>query len=164
MSAGSKVGSKVRSDKTFAANLSQLKAYNEAHGHFNVDHKLDKPLYNFVMSTIASRKATSPKLTDERIQALDELGFDWNRQRPVVTEETRNKMSAGNKVRSDKAFAANLSQLKAYNEAHGHFNVDHKLDKPLYTWVKLVIASRNAMSTGGEQHIKMTDERIRALG
>jgi hypothetical protein len=123
-----------------------------------------------MLSLIAARKIVGTekkpknKLTKERIRALDALGFDWNRKRPVLTEESRNNMLAAQKVTSENKFAGNLSRLKAFKEAHGHCNVDYHLaEMSLYSWVWSVIASYNTVGTEKKPTIKLTKERIRAL-
>jgi len=55
-------------------------------------------------------------ITEDRIKALDEMGFDW----------------AG-KIRSDtrKSFEGRIGELKAFKEKHGIFRVTVKHDKSL---------------------------------
>jgi len=61
-----------------------LKALKEAHGHLRVTLTLDKKLASFCKDmTEARRKPGSKRMiitTEERIRALDELGFEWNAQ------------------------------------------------------------------------------------
>ena len=63
---------------SFFARVDKLKAYKEKHGHFNVRPKDDKSLYNFCGHVRQARigKGTY-RLDDDRIAALDAIGFEW---------------------------------------------------------------------------------------
>ena len=86
------------------------------------------------------------KLTEERIQALDKLGFVW-----FPTGE-----------HNELAFADRLLQLEAYKVKHGNCKVECKLDESLCHWAQKVNVSRNAIDAGGETRYKLT-ERVRPL-
>lgn len=71
------------SSASFLSRVDKLRAYKEKHGHFNVREKEDSSLYNFAKNMRYARqnpKASKRKLTEDRIAALDAIGFDWNRQ------------------------------------------------------------------------------------
>jgi hypothetical protein len=71
------------SSASFLSRVDKLRAYKEKHGHFNVREKEDSSLYNFAKNMRFARKnpkASKRKLTEDRIAALDAIGFDWNRQ------------------------------------------------------------------------------------
>jgi hypothetical protein len=79
---------KARQNRTvrgvFFSRVDELEAYKEKHGHLNVQCNEDESLYGFCCQlrhsrrAIASGKGTaSYKLTDDRIAALDAIGFDW---------------------------------------------------------------------------------------
>jgi len=61
--------------------IEQLKALKELHGHLRVTKTLDKELAAFCKYTRAARRkpaSTRSICTEERIKALDDLGFEWN--------------------------------------------------------------------------------------
>jgi len=71
------------SSASFLSRVDKLRAYKEKHGHFNVREKEDSSLYNFAKNMRFARKnpkASKRKLTEDRIAALDAIGFDWNCQ------------------------------------------------------------------------------------
>jgi len=66
--------------KSFEERIEELKAFEEKHGNGRVTVKLDKSLYGFcrAMRTARRGKGSAKTLfTEDRIKALDELGFDW---------------------------------------------------------------------------------------
>ena len=81
LGAGATAASK---DDKFFARVDKLKAYNEKHGHVNMRRKEDRSLYDFCYTMRQARRAiilrkgiTRRKLTNNRIAALDAIGFDW---------------------------------------------------------------------------------------
>jgi hypothetical protein len=72
---------------SFFSRVDKLEAYKEKHGHLNVRSIEDLSLYNFcwdvrtarrdITSGKGSHRKLSYKLTDDRIAALDAIGFDW---------------------------------------------------------------------------------------
>jgi hypothetical protein len=60
-----------------------LKSYKEKHGHLNMQKKVDQHLYNFCKNLRQSRRSITAgngkihRLDDDRIAALDAIGFDW---------------------------------------------------------------------------------------
>ena len=71
--------------KSFEKHIEQLQAFKEAHGHLRVTPTLDTKLAAFCgHMRHARRKPGSPGMiiTEERIKALDELGFEWNEEEP----------------------------------------------------------------------------------
>jgi len=75
--------------RSFEQCIEQLKAFKEAHGHLRVTMTLDKNLSTFCHE-IARRNPTSAgrKITEERIKALDELGFGWNAKQQLTKVQT----------------------------------------------------------------------------
>ena len=101
-----------------------------------------------VTQLMQGKKHITNKLTEERIQALDKLGFVW------FSTGEHNKL----------AFAVRLLQLEAYKVEHGNCKVERKLDESLYHWSWKVNVSCNAIDAGEETHYKkLTEERIQAL-
>jgi len=72
------VGASSTVYKDFFSRVDELKAYKEKHGHLNVRPKDDKSLYNFCGHVRQARigKGTY-RLDDDRIAALDAIGFEW---------------------------------------------------------------------------------------
>ena len=70
---------KKRSITSFEDRVVALKAFREAHGHTNVQHGDDPELAKFCDDLRLSRNNPGRGLTvtNERVAALDELGFDW---------------------------------------------------------------------------------------
>ena len=70
-------------DDRFFARVDKLRAYKEKHGHLNVGYKVDPSLYSFCTNmrnarrAIITGKGTAYKLTEDRITALDAIGFNW---------------------------------------------------------------------------------------
>jgi len=81
-----KVDKARQKQKDFFDHVDELKAYKEEHGHLKLKVKEDKSLYNFcrhmreARRAINSGKVTERKLTEDRIAALDAIGFTWNPQ------------------------------------------------------------------------------------
>jgi hypothetical protein len=74
----------AREDAGFKMNVELLKEFKEKHGHTNVKKNNGKSLENFCQSmrySYSQRQRgilkTHTKLTDERIQLLREIGFDF---------------------------------------------------------------------------------------
>lgn len=71
--------------KTFEERVADLRTYKAKHGHTNVKHTEDKGLAQFCSATRHARKNLNKfkqgkgraKLDEERIAALDAIGFDW---------------------------------------------------------------------------------------
>ena len=70
---------------SYAERHKQLKSYNVKHGQLNVKNNKNKALvgyfYNIRYARRHSEKKSSTtvtKLTEDMIQSLDEIGFDWS--------------------------------------------------------------------------------------
>jgi hypothetical protein len=68
----------------FFGRIVMLKSYKEKHGHLNVRKKENESLYMFCLNLRQSRTAIITgkgkihnRLDDDRIAALDAIGFDW---------------------------------------------------------------------------------------
>jgi putative heme iron utilization protein len=108
-------------DDTFLARVDKLKAYKEKHGHINIRKKENESLYGFCRNLRQSRTALVTgkgkihnRLDDDRIAALDAIGFDWN---PGASTTVASK---------DDKFFTQVDKLRAYKEKHGHLNMSHK--------------------------------------
>jgi len=94
-------GSVTTTVKSFEQRMEQLKTYKETHGHVNVKVADDKNLNNFCTHMrIARRKpGIGMAITEERIKAMDELGFKWGSL--VTTTKPQAKRFEQRSVSSD---------------------------------------------------------------
>ena len=136
----------------FFARVDELRAYKEERGHLKVNQKGDKSLYMFCNHVRQARrvpKCTRTKLTEDRIAALDAIGFDW-------------KLEAGassSVASKDDKFFAQVDKLRAYKEKHGHLNVSHKKeDRSLYNFCSTLRKARK-----GKCSHTLDEGRIAAL-
>jgi len=137
---------KHKQRKAFFDRVDELKAFKEKHGHLKFHQKDDASLYEFCRNLKRSRSALltgkgkiNNSLDDDRIAALDAIGFNWN---PGV-------------IRVD--------ELKAYKEKHGHLKVREKDDSSLYNYCKNLRSTRRAIISGKGTRRKLTEDRIAAL-
>jgi hypothetical protein len=135
-------------DDSFFARAHELKAYKEKHGHLNVQKKEDQRLYLFChhmrgTRIIAGKGKKDYALNDDRIAALDAIGFDW-------------KLGAG-------GFFRRVHELKAFKEKHGHLNVLEKHDQSLYGFCNNIRCARRFLITGKGTHRKLTEYQIAVL-
>jgi len=123
--------------------IEELKAFKEKHGHVHVTVKHDKSLGMFCKNMRSARRGTKKGavITEDRIKALDELGFDWG-------GKTKNK-----------SFEERIEELKVFKAKHGHVHVTLKHDKSLGRFCQNVRSARRGK--GGRMAI--TDNRIKAL-
>ena len=82
------------------------------------------------------------KLAEERIDALDDIGFNWKPQRV--------------------SFEERVAQLIAYEAKHGHLNVTESEDKSLYRFCYYIRRSRRYLESSGRMK-NLTEERIASL-
>ena len=142
----------------FFARVDELRAYKEEHGHLKVHQKEDKSLYMFCNHVRQARrvpKSTRTKLTEDRVAALDAIGFDW-------------KLEAGasySVASKDDKFFAQVDKLRAYKEKHGHLNVRTKDDKSLYEFCRNLRSAWKGLRQAqkGKIHYSLDDSRIAAL-
>ena len=126
----------------FFDRVDELKAYKDEHGHLKLNHKKDKSLYDFCYNVRQSRKRKgSYTLDDNRIAALDAIGFKWGKS-------------------SLEKFIDQVDELKAYKERHGHLNVHHLEDRSLYMFCYHVRQARRVPKC---TRTKLTEDRVAAL-
>ena len=72
--------------KSFEERIDTLKAFKAKHGHVRVTAKQDKSLAKFCDNMKSARRRTrkGTVINDDRIKALDELGFDWGQQKTTL--------------------------------------------------------------------------------
>ena len=139
---------------SFEARLEQLKSFKEQHGHLRVTEKLDKKLAAYCNNLRQARRKPEAGImiiTEDRIKALEDLGFEWN----IIK-----RSGAQNNV-STKTFEERVEELKAYKEKFGELIVTPKNDKSLSNFCKSIRAARRNPESGRqvtEERIKMLDE------
>jgi len=134
-----------RTMKSVKEHIEELKAFKEKHGHVRVTEKHDKSLGAFCRNIRSSRRGngTTITITEDRIKALDELGFDWGRTAKA------------------KWFEERIEELKAFKAKHGHVRVTVKQDKSLGGFCIRMKAARRGKGDGtviNEDRIKALDE------
>jgi hypothetical protein len=138
-----KVNKSIGGHKDFFSRVEELKVYKKKHGHLNVRQKENQSLYGFCSNMRRARKGKGKHtLDDNRIAALDAIGFKWEM------------------VDTRAVFFAQVDELKAYKEKHGHLKVDQKEDKSLYIFCYNV---RQAQRDPKCTRTKLTEDRIAAL-
>jgi len=128
--------------KSFEERLEELKAYKAKHGHVRVSTvKHDKSLGKFCASMRSARRGTGATMTmnEDRIKALDELGFNW-----------------GNKKKS---FEERIEELKAFKAKHGHVRVTLKQDKSLANFCD----DMRCVRRGTAKRRVIAEDRMKAL-
>jgi len=116
--------------KSFEERIEELKAFKAKHGHVHVTVKHDKSLALFCTNMRNARRGTrrrGPVITEDRIKALDELGFAWDK---------------------NKSFEERIEELKAFKEKHGHVCVPEKHDKSLANFCKNMRSARRGTKPG----------------
>jgi len=130
-----------RTNKSFEERIEDLTAFKAKHGHVRVNKaKHDESLSTFCTNMrCARRTGTTMIITEDRIKALDELGFDWGEK--------------------NTAFEERIEELKTFKAKHGHVRVTMKQDKSLGRFCKTMRADRRGTRTGKF----ITEDRSKAL-
>uniref|UniRef100_A0A7S2UIP0 Helicase-associated domain-containing protein n=1 Tax=Attheya septentrionalis TaxID=420275 RepID=A0A7S2UIP0_9STRA len=133
--------------------FTELKEFHRIHGHFKVPKTTitsdGKSLRSWVKVAITqyrnTREGKKPALSEERIQQLEEIGFDWGVPRVLIPWETR------------------FRELQNYKEEFGNCDVPWRWtrNRPLAGWVN---AQRNKYrdSMYGKKAL-LTPEQIQQL-
>ena len=138
-------------DVNFFARVDKLRAYKEEHGHFNVRKKENEGLYDFcnkLRLQSRSKGFISYRLDENRVAALDAIGFNWiksagasstpaskkddmchshdrfDRKLGAGPSSTMASKDDGAKEKMDSkenSFFARLDELKAYKNKHGRY-------------------------------------------
>jgi RNA binding exosome subunit len=145
---------KSKQKKDFFSRVDELKVYKERHGHLIMRQKDNQSLYDFCRQLRQSRSALLTgkgkihySLDDDRIAALDAIGFDWKLRDGVSIAASQ-----------DDKFFDRVGKLRAYKEKHGHLNVRKKEDKSLYDLCVNVRGTRKGKGT-----YRLDETRIAAL-
>ena len=125
-------------DKVWNQRLNELREFKSIHGHVRVPTKRGK-LGNWVMIQRLQyglrKRHKKNTLSEERVQALDDLGFEWDIHE-VTWEEKFNELSSR---------MQNSSSL------------DIKHDQSLYSWIAVQRVEKRYKQKGLQSHL--TDER-----
>ena len=130
--------------KPFEERLEDLQSFKEKHGHVHVTVNHDKSLGQFCKNMRCARRGKGRRtmtITEDRVKALDELGFDWGDTTKASSVEER------------------IEELKAFKEKHGHVHVTVKHDKSLALFCTNMRAARRGTNTG----TVLTEDRIKSL-
>lgn len=95
--------------------LQSLKEFYEKNGHFDVNYKENKSLYNWLF------KLKNRKPSEERLEKLRNIGFHWE---PKV-----------NKRKPPASWDDNFKLLKLHFEAKDNFDISSTKQKNLYNWL-----------------------------
>jgi hypothetical protein len=131
----------------------ELVAYKLENGHANVPQSYkDKSLHAWVRTQREAKKdydkGKVSKMTQERVDALESIGFQW-----VVGHQPK-----------DQQWEDMFQALLRYKQQHGHTRVSQNENKQLYKWVLNQRARRRLLETHGEGKAKgMTWARVEKL-
>jgi hypothetical protein len=122
-------------------------------GHVNVPQSFtDKSLHAWVRTQREAKKdfdkGKASKMTQERVDALESIGFQW-----VVGHQSK-----------DQQWEDMFQALLRYKQQHGHTRVSQNENRQLYKWVLNQRARRRLLETNGEGKAKgMTWARVEKL-
>ena len=122
----------------------KLEEYKQEHGDCNVSrrYKANPQLATWVAS---QRKSYQQKrLSTERIEALEDIGFEWTR------------------LTNDANWRKRFGELEEYKATHGHTDVPTSWeDQELFWWVSVQRREYRKLKEGKKAHI--TEDRIERL-
>jgi len=134
--------------KTFEERLEELNLFKAKHGHVRVTLKQDKSLAAFCFHMRYARRccratgnSRTMTINEDRIKALDDLGFEWE------------------DITKTKSFEERLEDLNAFKEKHGNVRVTKRQDKSLGAFCRDMKAARRT----GKGTVVMNEDRIKAL-
>ncbi len=129
-------------DKIFQDRLEQIKMFKLIHGHASPTQSFDAGLYRW-----CHRKRTSKsKLSQEQINELDAIGFNWDCKSYVV-----------------KTFEERIQELEEFKKIHNHCKVSVRYDPSLSVWCQHLKSSYRAISRGTSPHVRLEKEQIEVL-
>ncbi len=116
-------------ESVFYEKVEQLRDYKRTHGNVNVKQKHNKGLYLYCLKL---KKAMAEKsLSDEKINALNDIGFDFVFHPRNASAAFLAARDALNKKRGREFFHRNVEKLRAFRQKYGHFMVKKKHDSSL---------------------------------
>eukprot|EP01118_Nematostelium_gracile_P010900 TRINITY_DN3823_c0_g1_i1.p1 TRINITY_DN3823_c0_g1~~TRINITY_DN3823_c0_g1_i1.p1 ORF type:complete len:470 (-),score=124.12 TRINITY_DN3823_c0_g1_i1:52-1416(-) len=116
----------------------RLKEFKEKHGHLYVPRKTEKQLNRWCITQRAYRR--EEKLSSDRIEKLDSIGFEWGRSDSRQTEW-------------DKQF----ERIKSFIKKNGHCSVPQNKDKKLNKWVEKQRASKKNNNMRKDREDRLND-------
>lgn len=134
----------------------ELRAYKASHGDCRVPstYQENKPLAYWVKTMRSEfkkqQKGESSSLTIEKIEKLNDLGFDW-------------ELRAGRKNRKMVPWHVHIKELKEFKKVHGHCRVpmSYQANRPLANWVSNTRYQYGKLQKG--ENSSLTEERIAEL-
>jgi hypothetical protein len=133
--------------KSFDNHMKQLTAYKAQHGHLKVKKSIKPALYRFTNRMRNCRRGKDGStLSNDRVAALDAIGFDWGHEKNVQ------------QVRPKKVvvpFQDRVNELSAYYARFGHFYVSLREDQSLCKFCQKV--------RRGKKQGELTDDQIASL-
>jgi len=75
---------------SFEERIEHLRSYKSQHGHLNIKVEEDRSLYTFchnIRNTRRSKRGGGNDLTNNRLAALDAIGFDWRLKKQQEVDE-----------------------------------------------------------------------------
>jgi len=148
--------------KSFERRIDELKRFKETHGHFNVSMASHKSLKLWIYNVRRAYKFKNEgksqpiQLTDERISALKEIGFEWE----ASPDAKSCKKSSPLGIKKKTTFNERLEELKSFKKEHGHCNVSTRHNQRLGSWCAQVRYAYNSSSTS---KLALSQEQIRDL-
>eukprot|EP00586_Coscinodiscus_wailesii_P003168 CAMPEP_0172489756 /NCGR_PEP_ID=MMETSP1066-20121228/19962_1 /TAXON_ID=671091 /ORGANISM="Coscinodiscus wailesii, Strain CCMP2513" /LENGTH=862 /DNA_ID=CAMNT_0013257847 /DNA_START=239 /DNA_END=2827 /DNA_ORIENTATION=+ len=142
----------------------RLQDYKSREGHCNVPqgYKKDPSLGKWVKSQRQFYKqlkdGSSSRMTHDRVEALERLGFEWSRA------ESLNRVTSGEKPdASNKVWMKQYEKLQDFKSREGHCNISQYgiADPYLSKWVKTQRHMYKLMMEGKSSGL--TERRIEAL-
>ena len=155
-----------RTMKSFESRLKDLRQYKQQYGHLNVTREEDQSLFFYCSNVRYGRNHPDKgmKITDERVKALDEIGFPWEVSRKVARKFPTRRRQMKSSEATEARFEDRLEDLRQYKQQHGHLNVKIDENKSLYYFCRNVRSGRSHFDRGiNGRGIKITDERVKAL-
>ncbi len=103
----------------WAQRLDELSEFHKQYGHFDIptDYREYPKLYDW------SRKLRRRKPTQERLQMLQSIGYDWDKEHKKIGKSRKN------------SWDRHVNELKKFYDENGHFNVPYSADSGLVDWL-----------------------------
>lgn len=124
-------------------NFDCLKQYKEEHGHCQVLKKHDKTLHSWVQNQRTSLGHHSSGYKQERVDALNSIGFIWSKKR-AFAKITHSPASPSNELpinrgvsqeMEDASWTLMFEWLKKFKTTNGHFRVPLEPHGELRSWI-----------------------------
>ena len=152
--------------KSWNERIQECRNYRQVHGHCKIptNYKNDKALGIWVQETrrnvklLMEGKPPRRKLTNEQIEELKDVGFDWGKFQPDWSKMPETESS----------WQRRLDALKAYYEEHGNFDIPYNEDEnapqtldDLGRWARIQRHQYNLRQT--KRKTTLTAARVKAL-